>query len=272
MRSRIKIIPVLLFLALSVSLMAKNFAPDQVYRSILLKKELRVGISKDYRPLNFNNGERGVEINMARKLGEFLGAKIQLVPLDFADYLPAIEQNRVDIVIAGMSKNLEKAKRIWFSKAYFNITPAVLANKKILPRTRFGDEFEQRTIRTIWDLKHLNSFKFAIKKGSAYEAILNEKFPNMPKRIVATNQEGLDLLDKGEVHGFVHDSLYLQYLYRNTSRYQSSYKLLHGGNRIEQLCIGLPFGDYLLKNQVDIFISEMIRQGYLENWLDEFNK
>ena len=96
------------------------------YGDILKRGTLRVGISKDYPPLNFNAGERGLEIEMARRLAAFLGARLETVPLDVEEYARAIEEKRVDVVIAGFSRNLTRARTIWFSEPYLSVTPGVI--------------------------------------------------------------------------------------------------------------------------------------------------
>jgi len=60
---------------------AADIQPGGVYRDIMQSKTLRIGISMDYPPLNFNAGEKGVEIEMARALGEFMGVQVKMVPL-----------------------------------------------------------------------------------------------------------------------------------------------------------------------------------------------
>ncbi|MFC1852273.1 substrate-binding periplasmic protein [candidate division CSSED10-310 bacterium] len=242
-----------------------------VYQGIMEKKEIRVGISKDYPPLNFEAGKKGLEVEMANLMGTFLGVAVKLVPLDVKDYVNAIAEKKVDIVMAGLSRNLVRAKTIWFSTPYLSATPAVLAKKHRLPQTQFGEEFEQAPITTIWDLRRLTSFTFAVKKGSSYENLLADKFPDMPKVFVTSNEEGLKLLKEGKVHGFVHDSLYLQYLFSTRAQYKGTYTLLKGGRQVEEICVGLPFGDIILKNQIDLFVQELLRQGQIDEWLERFN-
>jgi polar amino acid transport system substrate-binding protein len=250
---------------------AAEFQAGEAYRDIMQRKTLRVGISMDYPPLNFNAGEKGVEIEMARGLGEFIGVQIRLVPLAVERYAAAIEQREVDLVIAGFSRNLARAKTVWFSEPYLTVTPAVLADRRSIPQTSFGSQFEQPPFRTLWDLKRLTDFRFAVKKGSAYELLLKTEFPDMTRVLVASNEEGMNLLIKGEVNGFVHDSLYLEYLYGTSARLRNSYVLLAGGTRIEKICVGLPFGDTVLKQQVDTFIQELIRLGRIEEWLAKYS-
>lgn len=250
---------------------AADFQAGEAYRDIMQRKTLRVGISMDYPPLNFNAGEKGVEIELARGLGEFMGVQVRLVPLPVKRYAAALEGREVDLVIAGFSRNLARAKTIWFSEPYLSVTPAVLADSRSIPQTSFGAEFEQAPLHTLWDLKRLTDFRFAVKKGSVYEELLKTEFPDMTRVLVASNEEGMDLLKKGAVNGFVHDSLYLEYLYGTSAKLRNSYVLLAGGTRIEKICVGLPFGDTVLKQQVDTFIQETLRLGRIEEWMTRYS-
>jgi polar amino acid transport system substrate-binding protein len=267
-----KIFLPVIILVLSISLNAVSYEPGQVYKSIMEKKVIRIGISKHYPPLNFHSGKKGLEIEMAKKLGEFLGVRVIKVPMTVADFVPAIKRGKVDIVIAGFSRNIQRARDIWFSRPYITLSPGVLVIKGVLPQTRFGDEFEESPIKTIWDLKRISRFRFAVKKGSTYEYLLNDRMPNMPKVIVKTTEEGLNMLKTGKAHGFVHDSLFLQYLYRTSASYREPYRLLTGGSLVEKICVGLPFGDTILKNQVDVFIEELLREGLIEEWLKKYDQ
>ncbi len=250
---------------------AADIRPGDVYRDIMQSKTLRVGISMDYPPLNFNAGEKGAEIEMARALGEFMGVQVRMVPLPVERYAAALEQREVDLVIAGFSRNLARARSVWFSEPYLSVTPAVLADNRSIPRTSYGSEFEQVSISTIWDLKRLTDFRFAVKKGSAYEELLKTEFPSMTRVPVASNDEGMDLLKNGAVNGFVHDSLFLEYLYSTSAKLRNSNILLAGGSRLEKICVGLPFGDTVLKQQVDTFIQEILRLGLIEQWLAKYS-
>ncbi len=179
----------------------------EVYSSIIKEKMVRVGISKDYPPLNFNGGAGGAEMEMIRRFGEFLGVRVALVPLEVEEYAAAIQARRVDMVIAGFSRNLERGRAIWFSQPYISVTPGVLADSRSIPQTRFGEQFEQAPLSSIWDLTRLPNFRFAVKKGSSYQHLLETTFPDMRRVIVVCDGEGLDLLRREAVDGFVHDSL-----------------------------------------------------------------
>ena len=264
---------VALLILASLSRLGAAPDPDSVhaYRDIRERKQLRIGVSKNYPPLNFNAGEKGVEIMLARRLGEFLGAAVVLVPLNVNEYTSAITDGKVDIVIAGFSRSLQRARTIWFSEPYLAVTPGVLADNRSMPQTRYGEKFEEAPLRTLWDLKRVTSMTLAVKKDSIYEQIIRADFPQIKMVLVNTNEEGLARLADGRVNGFIHDSLYLEYLYATSAKFRNSYTLLKGGARIERICIGLPFGDPILKNQVDAFILEIVRLGLIDEWLREFS-
>lgn len=270
MRLQMLLLSSLLFCLIAAAVVAPAQESNPVYRQVMEKKQLRIGISRNYPPLNFY-GKKGVEIDLARDLGKFLGVEVELTPLALAEYLPALTGKRVDIIIAGLSRSLKRAQTIWFSEPYILITPGVLASASSLPQTRFGDSFEQNPIRTIWDIRAISGFKLAVKEDSAYEDLLLESFPGMPLLKVKTNGDGLHAVLEGKAHGFVHDSLYLQYIHRANPKYRAGFRLLQGGNRHEYLCVGIPFGEVLLKNQIDTFIQELKRRGVIDELLEKYN-
>lgn len=259
------------FMLLCPLLTTAGQAAPGIYEEIRQRGEIRVGISKNYPPLNFK-GTEGVEIEIARKLGEFLGVRLQLIPLEVKDYLTAMNSRQVDVLICGFSRNIDRAREIWFSVPYLTMTPAVLARTTVLPQTKFGDTFEQNPLKTIWDLKRLNAFSFAVKKGSVYENLIKYEFPQMTYQTVESNEEGLALLEQGTVNGFVHDSLFLKYLYQRSAGLRSTCTLLQGGSRAEVVCVGLPFGDVVLQNQVNVLLRELMRQGHIRNWLKVYSE
>ncbi len=265
--------PLLLVLFTTLPLASQEAAlQGKGYAAIQARGTVKIGISLHYPPLNFESGRKGVEMEMARELGKFMGVSVKMVPLSITEYLSALEKGEVDLVLAGLSRNLLRARRIWFSEPYITITPGVLAQKRVIPQTKFGDQFEQSPIRTIWDLKRISGFKCAVKKGSTYVELLKSQFSGMQIVIVETNEEGLEAIKSGHAHGFVHDSLYLQYLYRQDASLRNNFELLQGGDKSEELCAGIPFGDTVMKNQVDVFIHEMKRQGLIAEWLEKYNK
>lgn len=88
---------------------------------------LRVGITPDLPPLIFKQGKQivGVEADFARALAERLNRTVAFVEMDFGDQLDALEENRIDIVMSGMSITRARAFRANFTYSYLTagLTP-----------------------------------------------------------------------------------------------------------------------------------------------------
>lgn len=249
----------------------QTYTPDRVFQSIQKKGIVTIGISQHYPPLNFN-GKQGLDLELGKAIAKMLNVKVTFKTLPITKYVSSIETRKVDMVIAGMSRNVSRAKKIWFSTAYLSVTPAMVVNKRFLPQQRMGDQFETDSIETIWDLKRLNSFTIAVKKGSSHLSLLKTQMPDMKLKIIKTNKEGLSLISSGKVNAFIHDSLYLEYVYNRDTKLRNTCTLLQGGKLVDKLCVGLPFGDIVLKNQIDLIISELIRTDQIDTWLNIYKK
>lgn len=89
----------------------------------LAAQVLRVGMSPDYPPLAYREGDQlvGIEADNARAVGEILGRRIQLVPLTFAELLPALERGEVDVVMSGLTVTAGRSERVAFSAPYLRV-------------------------------------------------------------------------------------------------------------------------------------------------------
>lgn len=262
-------VPLLLLSALFIS---TQLTAGERYDRIIQNGVIKVGISQSYPPLNINaNGSHtGVELEMAESLAEFLDVRLETVSLPVSEYIGALSSGRVDVLLAGLSRNLGRGSQIWFSTPYIEMTPAVLVDKRKLPKTEYGEVFEEDPFRTLWDLKRLPNFNFGVKRGSAYERLLIANFETMNQIMLKDNSQGLRYLKEGRIDGFVHDSLYLEHLVRKNPELKNRFRLLSGGDLIEQISVGLPFGDSILKTQVDFWVEELVRQKRIAGWLNRY--
>lgn len=251
-------------------LFAREFQPGEVYHAIQARKVVRVAVAEDYPPLSFNGGERGVEIDWVKRMAEFLGAKAELVPLPLSAFHSALEEGRVDLAVGGYSRDLLRARTIWFSEPYLTTTPGVLVDGRRFPQGRFREKFDQAPVRTLWDLKRFRGIRLAVEKGSTYEQLVAAELPEAERVLVAHREEGIQKVMGDQVDGFVFDALYLDFHRQSHAKVASATLLLQGGERVEKLCVGLPFGDTVLKTQIDVFIAESNRLGIFDRAMREY--
>ncbi|MFZ4201286.1 transporter substrate-binding domain-containing protein [Lysinibacillus sp. NPDC056220] len=96
--------------------------------------EFRIGMEAGYPPFNWtqqndangavkiaDNAEYagGYDVQMAKKIAEGLGKELVIVKLEWDGLVPALQSNKIDAIIAGMSPTEERKKTIDFTENYY---------------------------------------------------------------------------------------------------------------------------------------------------------
>ncbi len=97
---------------------------------------LRVGVTPNMPPLIYQQGREviGLEADLARALGRELGRKVKFIELRWEDQIPALRENRTDIVMSGMSVTRMRALRVAFTDPYLEVGQLALARRADLER------------------------------------------------------------------------------------------------------------------------------------------
>ena len=98
------------------------------------KKVLVMGTSADYAPFEYVDTAKsdeiiGFDIDLAKMIGEKLGYEIKVENMDFNSLIPALQANKFDIVLAGMTPTPEREEVVDFSIPYYE-TEQYLVFKK----------------------------------------------------------------------------------------------------------------------------------------------
>ena len=99
----------------------------------MLKSQFRIGISPDYMPLAYKDstvGLVGVEVDFANQLGKDLGKTIVFVETPFPELIQALVEERIDIIMSGMSITREREKVVSFTDSYATIGQMALVRAK----------------------------------------------------------------------------------------------------------------------------------------------
>ncbi|MCI6031532.1 basic amino acid ABC transporter substrate-binding protein [Fusobacterium varium] len=83
-------------------------------------KKLYVGTNAEFKPYEYLEGDKitGFDIDFMNAIGKEIGYEVQWVNMGFDGLLPALQMNKVDAVIAGMSQTPERQKAVDFSTPY----------------------------------------------------------------------------------------------------------------------------------------------------------
>ncbi len=151
----------ILVMLLTVLLVFSVFS--QTLSQIQKRGKLIVGTEPTFPPFEFvdeKNQIVGFDIDIAQELAKRLNVKLEIVSLPFDSLIPALQQGKIDIIIAGMTITEERSKVVDFSKSYFN------ANQAIVVRKASG--FSPKT------LEELVGKKVAVQLGTTGDLVVSE--------------------------------------------------------------------------------------------------
>ncbi len=99
-------------------------------------RELKVGIAPDYPPIAFKEKGKllGIEVDMAKKLAYDLNVRIIFVELPRDELIPALTENRIDVIMSGMSITPERQRQVEFIQPYLQIGQMGLIRKNDIAR------------------------------------------------------------------------------------------------------------------------------------------
>jgi len=89
------------------------------------KQKLVMVTSADFPPFEyFSTGEGeskiiGLDIDIAKSIGKFLGYDIEIRDVDFSSIIPTIQSGRADFAMAGITPTEERAKQVDLSQPYY---------------------------------------------------------------------------------------------------------------------------------------------------------
>lgn len=161
---------------------------------------LRVGVSTNAPPLIYKQGKDivGLEAELARELAAYLGKSVRFIELDWQDQIPALLENRTDIIMSGMSITKMRQIRIAFSEPYFRTGQMALIRRKDADRYPHG----YYSILG-WTLR----MEIGVVKGTTGESFVNQNF-GRAKKIISyqTSKEAAKDMAGGEIDMVIHDA------------------------------------------------------------------
>ena len=157
---------------------------------------LRVGISPDYPPLIYKQGDRvsGVEAEMARSLGARLGRPVQFVEVRWEIQIDALLEGKTDIIMSGMSITRAREIRVRFCDPYLE-NGLMTAVRRDEAADYATEEDIRRTTKTI-----------GVPSGTTADAWVRENCPGARRMAVADPSYAAYELSRRRLDLFIHDA------------------------------------------------------------------
>ena len=212
--------------------------------------KLRVGLEPGNIPfiLSSQKGEIiGYEVDMAKHMAKSMGVNLELVSTAWDSIIPALLDEKFDIIISGMTLTQERNMSINFSNPYLEIGQSVIINNKIAAK--------------INSYKNLNDPKYTVgsKRGTTGELAIKKMIPKAKHESYKTEQEGVLQVVAGKIDAFVYDMPHNAIAVDKSG--QGKVTHLAQAFTFEPLAWGVRKGDYDFLNWLNNYIYQIKKDG-----------
>lgn len=166
----------------------QNLAGSSVIETIKKRGTLRVGLST-FVPwaMPDKKGQLvGFEIDVAKKLAEEMGVKLESVPTSWDGIIPALIAGKFDVIISGMSITPQRNLTVNFTTPYANTETVIIANKKLAANVKSLDDLNKPDV--IW----------ANRRGATTAVLAAKMFPDAQQLLFDEEGQTLQELLNGK--------------------------------------------------------------------------
>ena len=230
---------------------------NQTWEKIKERGELRVGLSADYAPMEFEhtvNGKTeyaGVDIDLAKKIAKDNNLKLKIVNMSFDSLLGALKTGKIDIIISGMTSTPERKKQVDFSDSYMMTKNIMLVKKDKVSEYK--------------DIKDFNNKKVGAQKGTEQEKIAQTEIENASITSLSRLPDVILARKSGKVEGAVVEKPVAEaYLKQNPKLGISNVKF---NEEEKDTVIAVPKDSPKLLSQINKTIKEVKDKGLIDKYM-----
>ncbi len=251
------IIPIIFILYLAGTVSAASIQQQLVKEStieaVIKRGVLKVGMDT-FLPwaMKDKNGEYiGFEIDVARRLAEDMGVKVEFIPTKWAGIIPALLTAKFDVIIGGMGITPKRALKVNFTLPYDYSGMSIVAHKEKAAGFSNLEAFNKPDV------------EIAAKLGTTAAAAAKKHLPNATIRLYDDEAQTYQELRNGKVHAVVASAPRPAF---EAIKYSDSLFLPVKGTFTKE-----PIGFAMRKGDPDTlaFFNSWILNVNLEGWLQE---
>lgn len=219
--------------------------------SALQAETLRIASEGNYEPFSYldKNGQHtGFDVEIARALCKQMQVECQIEFLPWVELIPALENKRIDLVVASMAKTAEREARVDFTDYYYSSHSLFVGLPNIVPDIA-PSSMKNRRIAVIDQTIQYNYIR-----THYLEAIVQP---------VQTQEQAFELLLKGQTDLVFSDSInLLNFLQRpEASNYEFIGHSLQSGALDTKAHIAIRQGDTVLQQRLNRALEEIRLNG-----------
>jgi len=246
---------------LIILILALGYGSSSLYagqlEQIQAKGELVVSLNRDYPPfaMTIDGHLTGLDVDLAKLLAEYLGVKVRFVQPDtFDQQIPKLLAGESDMIIAAMTRTVERGLKVSFTDPYFEVSQAALVLRELSPT--LADSY--------FDLLKINGLVLGVKADTTHEKFARELFPDNVIKIFPTTAAAVDALLKGDVNAVAADSPFVKVWYEtHPDRYLKFAALLAPVTK-EYYAFAIRPGDPFFLGWLNLFIDQIRIDGTMD--------
>jgi polar amino acid transport system substrate-binding protein len=246
----------LVFIVLQPALCAdlqQKLVEESMIEQVIKRGVLRVGMSTFVPWAMTDKAGRliGFEIDVATRLSQDLGVKVEFIPTKWAGIIPALLTGKFDVIIGGMGIVPQRNLKVNFSIPYDYSGVAIVAHKQLASGFNRLEDFNRPDVVV------------TARLGSTSAAAANKLLPKAQKRFFDDESQVIQELINGKVHALLAGTPLPTY---QALKYPAMLFLpLKGTITKEPIGFAVRKGDFDSMN----FLDSWIRVVEAEGWLAE---
>jgi len=220
---------------------------------IVASKKLVVGVNPTLPPLGIFNDKNeidGFDVDVARKLGELLGVKTEIVQVGSPDRIPFVSSGKIDAVLGAMTITAERQKVIDFTVPLHTEVLGVLTTKS----------------KPYKDYMDLNdpAVKLVEVRGSTPVKLVQEKLPKAQLLLLDNYPDAVRAIAQGRADAMID---VMDFMTEHTAKHKVDWRIVDAPIDVYFCGIGVQKGNDALREKLSAAVKELHRNGYVdERW------
>ena len=218
-------------------------ASARTLAEIVASKKLVVGVNPTLPPLGIFNDKNeidGFDVEIARKLGELLGVKTEIVQVGSPDRIPFVSSGKIDAVLGAMTITAERQKVIDFTVV---LTTKAKPYKELM-------ELNDPAVRLV-QVRGSTPVKLAQERLPKAQLLLLDNYPDAVRAIAQGRADAMiDVMD---------------FMTEHTAKHKVDWRIVDAPIDIYFCAVGVQKGNDALREKLNDAIKELHRNGYVDD-------
>lgn len=209
---------------------------------------LRVGVNPNFPPMSSygaSNQLEGFDVDVANRIGEALGVKVQIVPTEAAQRVPFLTSGRIDLSLGALTITPERQQLIDYTVPLHTEAMSVLTTDRLQVES--------------WQQLDSPDVTLVNMRGNLSVQVLKEKLPKAKVLLVDGNADTVRALAQGRADALVEN---IDFFMNFTKNYPDvKWRTLPDHFFVAQCGIGVAKGNDSLRTAVDALLRQWHADG-----------